>query len=126
MGTADLRLPRGLPVSDVSSWEPREAGWLGRSSQGLGIRHPERSLGPGEDSTWEPLRTEATRTQRETQAPVTFSWLKASIRFMAVSKAVTIFRKSWSCSQRGLDSKSKDILTADLDMAVRSQSSVSL
>lgn len=62
----------------------------------------------------------------ETQTPVTFSWLKASIRFMAVSRAVTMFRKSWSCSQRGLESKSKDIFTADLDMAVRSQSSVNL
>ena len=58
------------------------------------------------------------------ETPVTFSWLKASIRFMAVSRAVTMFRKSWSCSQRGLDSKSKDIFTADLDMALRDQSSV--
>lgn len=72
------------------------------------------------------LQTEATRRGREVQTPVTFSWLKASIRFMAVSSAVTMFRKSWSCSQRGLDSKSKDIFTADLDMAVRSQSSVNL
>lgn len=45
---------------------------------------------------------------------------------MAVSRAVTMFRKSWSCSQRGLESKSKDIFTADLDMAVRGQGSMSL
>lgn len=62
----------------------------------------------------------------EGKTPLAFSWLKASIRFMAVSRAVTMFKKSWSCSQRGLESKSKDIFTADLDMAVRSQSSVNL
>lgn len=50
---------------------------------------------------------------------VTFSWLKASIRFMAVSRAVTMRRKSWSCSHSGLDSRSRDIFTADLDMAVK-------
>lgn len=47
----------------------------------------------------------------------TFSWLKESILFMAVSKAVTISRKPGSCSHRGLDSRSEEILTADLDMA---------
>lgn len=101
-------------------------GTPGSRSQGLDTRRPERSLSPGKDSTQELLQTEATRRGREVQTPVTFSWLKASIRFMAVSSAVTMFRKSWSCSQRGLDSKSKDIFTADLDMAVRNQSSVNL
>lgn len=37
---------------------------------------------------------------------------------MAVSKAVTISRKPGSCSHSGLDSRSEEILTADLDMAV--------
>lgn len=29
-----------------------------------------------------------------------------------------MFRKSWSCSHSGLESRSRDIFTADLDMAV--------
>lgn len=48
---------------------------------------------------------------------LTFSWLKESILFIAVSKAVTISRKAGSCSHRGLDRRSEEILTADLDMA---------
>lgn len=52
---------------------------------------------------------------------VTFSWLKASIRFIAVSRAVTMFRKSWSCSHRGLERRSREIFTADFDMAVSSK-----
>ena len=53
---------------------------------------------------------------------LTFSWLKESILFIAVSKAVTICRKLGSCSHRGLDSRSEEILTADLDMAVGNRS----
>lgn len=55
------------------------------------------------------------------KAIFTFSWLKESILFIAVSKAVTISRKLGSCSHRGLDSRSEEILTADLDMAVGSR-----
>lgn len=40
---------------------------------------------------------------------VHFSWWRASIHFMAMSRAVTKFRKSWSCSQRGIENKSKGI-----------------
>lgn len=90
-----------------------------------GLRVPKEDTEPCEDSMRAP-HPDRSHERRGTKAPVTFSWLKASIRFMAVSRAVTMFRKSWSCSQRGLESKSKDIFTADLDMAVRSQSSVSL
>lgn len=52
----------------------------------------------------------------------TFSWLKESILFIAVSKAVTISRKLGSCSHKGLDNRSEEILTADLDMAVSNRS----
>lgn len=48
---------------------------------------------------------------------LTFSWLKESILFMAVSKAVMDSRKVWSCSHRGLLSRSVEIFTAALDMA---------
>lgn len=48
---------------------------------------------------------------------LTFSWLKASILFMAVSKAVMESRKAWSCSHSGLLSRSPEIFTAALDMA---------
>lgn len=37
-----------------------------------------------------------------------------------------MFRNSWSCSHRGLERRSKEIFTADLDIAVREvKSSVS-
>lgn len=52
----------------------------------------------------------------------TFSWLKESILFIAVSKAVTISKKLGSCSHKGLDNRSEEILTADLDMAVSNRS----
>lgn len=55
----------------------------------------------------------------------TFSWLKASIRFMDMSSTVTMFRKSWSCSQRGLEKTSKDIFTANLGVALLHPSSPS-
>lgn len=48
---------------------------------------------------------------------LTFSWLKESILFMAVSKAVMESRKVWSCSHSGLLSRSVEIFTAALDMA---------
>lgn len=49
---------------------------------------------------------------------LTFSWLKASILLMAVSKAVIESRKAWSCSHSGLLKRSAEIFTAALDMAV--------
>lgn len=49
---------------------------------------------------------------------LTFSWLKASILLMAVSKAVIDSRKAWSCSHSGLLKRSAEIFTAALDMAV--------
>lgn len=48
---------------------------------------------------------------------LTFSWLNASILFMAVSKAVMDSRKAGSCSHSGLLSRSAEIFTAALDMA---------
>lgn len=55
---------------------------------------------------------------RRSSWELTFSWLKESILFMAVSRAVTISRNLGSCSQSGLDSKSDEIFTADFDIAV--------
>ena len=54
---------------------------------------------------------------------LTFSRLKESMRLMAVSRAVMDSRKTWSCSHRGLPSRSAEIFTAALDMAVNEQTS---
>lgn len=43
--------------------------------------------------------------------------LKASILFIAVSKAVMDSRNAWSCSHSGLLRRSVEIFTAALDMA---------
>jgi hypothetical protein len=37
-----------------------------------------------------------------------------------------MLKKSWSCSQRGLESKSRDIFMADFDIATGSQSQSSM
>lgn len=57
------------------------------------------------------------RLDMEALSGLTFSWLKESILFMAVSKAVMDSRKVWSCSHSGLLSRSVEIFTAALDMA---------
>lgn len=51
------------------------------------------------------------------ESSLTFSWLKASILLMAVSKAVMDSRNAWSCSHSGLLSRSAEIFTAALDIA---------
>lgn len=56
---------------------------------------------------------------RKSRQDLTFSWLKESILFVAVSKAVMDSRKAWSCSHSGLLSRSPEIFTAALDMAER-------
>lgn len=52
---------------------------------------------------------------------LTFSWLNASIRFMAVSRDIMDSRKAWSCSHSGLLSKSAAIFTAALDIAKKKE-----
>lgn len=59
----------------------------------------------------------AARDEPKENQSLTFSWLNASILFMAVSKAVIDSRKAWSCSHSGLPSRSPEIFTAALDMA---------
>lgn len=63
-------------------------------------------------------KKEPVQAQHWKATNLTFSWLKESILFIAVSKAVTISRNLGSCSQSGLDSKSEEIFTADFDIAV--------
>lgn len=60
------------------------------------------------------------------QLNLTFSWLNASILFMAVSRAFMDSRKAWSCSHNGLPNKSPEIFTPALDIAGKQTKPVSI